>query len=96
MVYSIEGIWLFGLDTLIRIEISVNTKPNPQHSAHWKHSLKDPQIWQLVNDYLTILGEDTITKMGYSYEELQQTLDAHRPSTLSLKELLEIPIIQSK
>ncbi len=22
-----------------------NTKPNPQHSDHWKSSLKDPQVW---------------------------------------------------
>ncbi len=67
-----------------------NTKPNPQHSDHWKQSLKDPQIWQVVNDYLTFLGEETITQMGYSYPELQETVEAHRFSTFSLKELLEI------
>jgi hypothetical protein len=35
------------------------------------------------------LGEDTITKMGYSYPELQEIVEANRSSTLSLKELLE-------
>lgn len=68
-----------------------NIKPNPQHSDHWKHSLKNPQIWQVVNDYLTLLGEETITKMGYSYPELQEVVEAYRPLTLSLKELLEMP-----
>jgi hypothetical protein len=66
-----------------------NTNPNPKHSDHWKDSLKDAQVWQVVNDYLTILGEDTITKMGYSYPELQEIVEANRSSTFSLKELLE-------
>jgi hypothetical protein len=73
-----------------------NTKPNSQHSDHWKHSLKDAQTWQVVNDYLAILGEETITQMGYSYEELQEIIQTYCPSTLSLKELLEIPITQQK
>jgi hypothetical protein len=66
-----------------------NNKPNPQHSDSWKDSLKDAQTWQVVNDYLSLLGEETITQMGYSYSELQQILDANRSSTFSLKELLE-------
>jgi hypothetical protein len=48
-----------------------NNKPNPQHSDHWQQSLKEAQTGQVVNDYLTLLGEETITQMGYSYEELQ-------------------------
>lgn len=46
----------------------------------WIQSLKHPQIWRLVDDYLSYLGTDVLEKMGYDYAELRLIVQQHQPS----------------
>lgn len=72
-------------------------RPKSTNISKWVEELEDPQSWQLVNDYLELLGEDTLEKMGYSYLELKQIVTEHQPShyksirTVPLKWLLKKP-----
>lgn len=74
-----------------------NDKPDLKNLNNWVLALENPQVWRVTNDYLQLLGQDTINRMGYSYEELQQIIDAYRPHwfklwhTLPLKWLLKKP-----
>jgi hypothetical protein len=55
-------------------------KPNSQNADKWIEELKDPQLWRLANDYLTILGREAIAQMEYCYDTLQQQVNSQRPS----------------
>lgn len=74
-----------------------NTKPDSQNLSKWALALEDPQVWRVANDYLQLLGQEIVSQMGYSYEELQQLIDEHRPHwfyrwyTFSLPWLLRQP-----
>jgi hypothetical protein len=57
-------------------------RPDPRHAEWWTQKLANPQIWRLASDYLQLLGRETIERMGYSYEQLQQSLEATRPPML--------------
>ena len=46
--------------------------------------MQEPQRWRLTNDYLHLLGRDTVARLGYDYDELQRILDAERPRQWSL------------
>jgi Sulfotransferase family len=60
-------------------------KPNVQNLDRWIEQLSDPQVWRIINDYLVFLGPKTIQAMGYSYEELSQTLEQYHPSVSELR-----------
>lgn len=73
-----------------------SVKPNDQNIDKWKKELENPQVWRFANDYLELLGSDTLSQMGYSYEILRQCLDEYYPSypfrlwnTVSLEWLLK-------
>jgi len=88
--------WLYGdQGTLYR-----KTGPVSQNAAKWKELLSDSQIWRLNKDYLEMLGEKTVTRMGYSFSELLETLESLRPArnalTFSLAWLLGKPDEQRK
>jgi hypothetical protein len=74
------------------------TRPSALGADKWINALDDPQIWRLARDYLHALGPLTVERMGYSYQEMCQVLDARHPSkikqqlTFSLDWLLEKPI----
>jgi hypothetical protein len=78
------------------------TQPASQNAEKWVQALGEPQVWRLANDYLQLLGKETIEQMGYSYEELQQIVGAHRPHwirmwfTFSLAWLLKKPVEERK
>jgi len=78
------------------------TQPASQNSEKWVQALDEPQVWRLANDYLKMLGKEIIERMGYSYEELQQVLESHRPHqirmwfTFPLIWLLEKPVEERK
>lgn len=56
------------------------SSPDAQNADKWKVLMKDPQVWRLVNDYLRLLGPNTINQMGYSYSELEQLVETYRPA----------------
>ena len=76
-------------------EVHQQGKPDEQNLDKWIIALEDQQIWRVAHDYLHLLGQETIEQMGYSYTELQQLIDEHRPlwirswRTLSLSKLLK-------
>jgi hypothetical protein len=78
------------------------TQPASQNAEKWIQALSAPKVWRLANDYLQLLGKETIEQMGYSYEELQQIIEAHQPHwirlwfTFSLVWLLKKPVEERK
>lgn len=67
--------WTFGDQDLVYKK----NKPESQNLDRWISHLKNPQVWQLANDYLEFLGSDTIYQMGYSYMKLRSILDNYQP-----------------
>lgn len=73
-------------------------RPVLQNAEKWVQALDDRQVWRLANEYLQLLGQETVQQMGYAYGELRQILRAHEPHrvhlwfTFSLAWLLEKPI----
>lgn len=80
-----------------QIGVYEHTRPISQKVEKWIQALVDHQIWRLLNDYLQMLGKETINQMGYDYEILRQQLEDHRPRqanlmlTFSLAWLLKKP-----
>jgi hypothetical protein len=56
----------------------------------WILALGNPQVWRLTNDYLQYLGPETINRLGYSSQDLQQTVANHRPSRIRLSLTLSL------
>ena len=61
-----------------------HTRPAGDRAEAWQEQIRDPQVWKLTSDYLELLGPETLTRMGYRYEELRSTLDEHRPNRARL------------
>jgi len=77
-------------------DVYSHSSPNIAKVDKWKESLqKYPATWRIVNDYYRILGSVTIERLGYSFDELGDTLENLRPSFSnifpSLVSCLEIP-----
>lgn len=78
------------------------TRPSPENSEKWIQALDDPQVWRLSNDYLQLLGHETLEHMGYSFRELRQMLEAYRSHRViarlmfSLSYLLKKPLEDRK
>jgi hypothetical protein len=89
-------LWLHGDNETIYQEI----EPVPETAAKWQEQLYDSQMWRLTKDYLGMMGEKTVTPMGYPYQELVEILESHRPLgvrlTFSLAWLLRKPAEQRK
>ena len=51
----------------------------PEKADQWVVELRDAQVWRLANDYLKLLGEECLEKMGYRFKDLQATLESRRP-----------------
>lgn len=69
-------------------------KPEKSFISKWVESLKNPQTWRLVDDYINILGKDIISKMGYDYNKIKTLLQKETPNknfkinTIELNSLL--------
>jgi hypothetical protein len=72
--------WRFGDQN----EVYQHTRPALQNTEKWVLALDRPQVWRLANDYLQFLGQKIVEQMGYSFQELEQLLEAHRPSRVRL------------
>ena len=66
------------------------TQPNPQNLDRWIQYLKHPQVWRLVNEYLQYLGKDIIETMGYTWEDLNRTIEFNRPSRIKYGKTLPL------
>nr|RNJ68779.1 MAG: sulfotransferase [Leptolyngbya sp. IPPAS B-1204] len=83
-------VWRFGDQKLVYQK----SRPDPQNSDKWILLLKDPQTWQIANDYLEFLGHETLFQMGYSYQELRKILDTHRPQELDSADVIHVEWLQ--
>lgn len=61
-----------------------NIGPTVESVDKWKNNLDNAQIWRLLNDYLQMLGEELITGLGYSYNELSGILEGKKPNIIAL------------
>ena len=82
--------WQYGDQDLVYQKV----RPDPGNLDKWILSIKSPHIWQVANDYLEFLGQETVYQMGYSYRELRQTLDANRPQKLNSATMFRIEWLQ--
>jgi len=53
-----------------------HSRPVPDYAARWSESLDTPAKVQMASVYLQLLGRGTVEALGYSYEELKESLDA--------------------
>ncbi len=67
-----------------QVGVYQHTRPDPSHMEKWRQTVKEPQVWRLARDYLELLGNKTIERTGYSYEELRRDLEACRPGRIPL------------
>jgi hypothetical protein len=68
-------VWEFG----DKKSVYKGGRPNAANAERWTADLADAQVWRLCDEYLRGLGRGTIEAMGYSFDALRKTLDAHRP-----------------
>ena len=61
--------------------INQHTKPSTGSVEKWKNMINDDQLLHFAQRYLASLGEDTITRLGYDYQELFRTLHSRTIST---------------
>jgi len=54
-------------------------RPAPGNAHRWKEHLSNAQLWTLADDYLDVLGPETLAALGYDHGELRELLDARRP-----------------
>ena len=59
-------------------------RPEKMKSEEWISSIKKPQIWHLMNDYLKIFSPEIFEIMGYSYSEFITKLRVAKPSHLRI------------
>jgi len=78
--------WIHG----DQVKLYQSTKPDSSNLNKWLEDIKEPQIWRLASDYLQILGEETIEKLGYSYHELWSTLNQEAPTIEQLNDTLPL------
>jgi len=71
--------WNFGDDSVYQY-----SRPSIERVNDWISDIKDPFIWRLAHSYLARLGKDTVYNLGYSFEELDQTLKKNKPNGLAL------------
>ncbi len=76
--------WTLGDQQVYRFK-----KPEASRVGLWQETLKDAQFWRLARDYLMLLGQDRLTRMGYSFDELHQILQERQPAKSRL--LLTFP-----
>lgn len=71
--------WHFGDQEIYRY-----TKPEVQEAERWRSDIRHPRMWKLANDYMRLLGRETVERMGYSYNELEAVLKKSRPHRVTL------------
>lgn len=67
--------WKYG-DKGVVLE---KNRPDPKHQEKWKDGLSNIQIYRIIDEYISELGSETLSKIGYSIDEINNILDKHRP-----------------
>lgn len=67
--------WEFGDQKTI----NERERPDSSNENNWISGLKRIQFWRVVNDYIDILGSETISEMGYSFDEILDILIKNKP-----------------
>lgn len=76
------------------------SQPEATLAEKWTREMHHPQVWRLSRDYLRALGSQTVSEMGYDFDELSQIVDGNTPSwpgrwlTFSLAWLLRRPPVE--
>jgi hypothetical protein len=83
--------WIFGDQETIRKK----NQPDKTHQDQWISHLNDPQLWRVVDDYVKKLGNNIITQMGYSPEDILTTLDENKPNVDIQKRSLPLSALLS-
>ncbi|MCK4984333.1 MAG: glycosyltransferase, partial [Desulfobacterales bacterium] len=66
-----------------------HSKPVFDYVDKWIENLAGPGLIDFANEYLSLLGADLITKMGYSYKEIENKLNSAITLNESHKDSLE-------
>ncbi len=61
-----------------------DSHPDASNANAWIENLNNPQIWRFAHDYLNILTPKTLSRLGYSFEELELILQNNKPSKIQL------------
>lgn len=54
-------------------------KPDTSHINGWIKSLDNPQIYRLVDQYIDTLGPGLLAEMGYSFNQIKDTVKIKEP-----------------
>ena len=79
--------WKFGDQNIYKTDAI-----DPASADRWTEALTDPQRWQLLYDYLTLLGPQRMAQLGYDFDANLHLLETHRPKTspgITLFQLLD-------
>lgn len=77
-------------------EIFNQGKPVVDNLNKWVSELKNHQAWRVADDYIQLLGKDTINQMGYSYEEIQGLINDNRPHWFNLLRTVPMKFLISR
>ena len=66
------------------VGISQHTRPSTGSVDKWKNMINDDQALHFAQRYLANLGKDTISRLGYDYQELSNLLHCRSISTSGL------------
>jgi len=85
--------WLYGDSENIYAKKGIDTS----NDLKWLENLNKPQYWRVMYDYLHFIGEHKLHKLGYSFDEMHETLlnkmpfdtiDDIKENTIPLNDLL--------
>lgn len=67
--------WKFGDQS----QVYEKREPDIMNIDKWVQRISDPGFWQLMHDYIHMLGEQTVTDMGYSYDDFLGIIEKNQP-----------------
>ena len=60
-------------------QVYKRTEPDISSLDKWEYSLKTPQKWRFIRDYIEKLGPELLEEMGYSYNILKKKIENNTP-----------------
>lgn len=59
-----------------------HNKPLAQNAKAWKKKIGHPSLWKHAQDYCLEMGPETISRMGYDYDDTMEHLNTHKPKLI--------------
>lgn len=78
--------WKFGDQRTV----NEKSQPDSNHADIWTNSLKDPQLWLLLKEYLLMLGPDLFESLGYDYLYHANLFEDAKPQSKLLKNTISL------